>query len=111
MLFALRPRITFHCPQDALTFSGSRDAQSEPGNAVKFDYIVGEELILPPNSMCVVKLPFVYGAPSDWFGLSGFEGRLDCTSDKVKDWVPILQREKSSTIVAEVDGSSLLYPL
>ncbi|GMH33758.1 hypothetical protein BSKO_01592 [Bryopsis sp. KO-2023] len=112
LLFALKPRIKFKCSLEALSgMPPKKSSTSNPPKTNSFEFCMGSEVVLPPDSLCVVKLPFVYGVPGKWFGIDGAESRLDCTSDAVENWVPVIQTNESQPFDAQVVGGSLLYPL
>lgn len=109
VLFSTKPRITFDHAREHIAAASLSPTANHETSRVDLHFILGSAVVLPANSFCVLKLPFVYGAPSKWFGMPGVVGRLDCTSGTTEDWLPLTSKMISRN--ANIDSSSLLCPL
>lgn len=66
-------------------------------------------IVLPPDSFCVLRLPFIYGAPVEWTGAQGIEDRIDCSQSHC--WTPFVQNEVSHPYTAFVQKQTILFPV
>ena len=68
-------------------------------------------IVLPSNSVTVLRLPFVYGIPSQWTGQLGIEGLVDTVASGVACWTPFLQTTSNHPYDACLERHTLLFPV